>query len=279
MEREMRVFGLTLAELFLEDLLAGLGWVLILFGAASLIFRGFFETAGFSGGLAVALTLVAGLTAIVAASGIRQNRAALDLSFGLLVLLAAAWIGHAVAAGNLPSGIAGALLVPVFLLVNYLRSLGIQARFKPRFFSLRQFETVTAIADTMIDGDGEEVLHPIQVAINVDHFLVEFDSPTQDDIKQTLTVVEWLLPLLVLGRPFPFSSLGTHERRRAVEKTIGSKVPLFKDVARFLKLLANAGYYGSEEGRRQVGYRPFEERERAQGVDQTPAVYPDPFAR
>jgi hypothetical protein len=275
----MRVYGLTLPELFLEDLLTWLGWILVVFGVACRIFAGTFRIDNFSGGLVFVLTLVTGLVMVVAASGIRQNRPALDLGFALWALLALAWLVHGIVTGSLAGVIAGILLVPLFLLLVYLRNLGIQARFKPRFFTLRQFETVTAIADTMIDGDGEETLHPIQVAINVDHFLSKFDSTTLEDIKQTLGVVEWLLPLLTLGRPFPFSSLGSHERRRAVEKTIGAKFPLFKDVARFLKLLANAGYYGSEEGMRQVGYRPFEERERSQGVDQSPAAYPDPFLR
>jgi hypothetical protein len=155
------------------------------------------------------------------------------------------------------------------------RRLSIQARFKPRFFSLRQFETMIQVADTMIDTDGQNALHPIEVAIRADHFLASFDAKVQQEIKSTLVIVEWLLPLLVLGRPFPFSSLGSHERRRAVEKVIGAK-GLFRDVARFLKLLACAGYYGTPEGMAQVGYIPFEERQRAQGVSQAPAHYPDP---
>lgn len=278
MEREMRVFGLTLPELFLEDFLAGSGWLLVIFGAAAGIFaRPAFALDRFLGGLAVTLAVLSGLTLLMAAAGIRQNRPALDLGMASLGLSALVWAGLGVAAGSGWAILAGVVMGVVDALAVYLRNLGIQARFKPRFFTLRQFETVIQVADTLIDGDGEAALHPIQVAINIDHFMAKLESPITGDIKQTLGVVEWLLPLAMLGRPVPFSSLGTHERRRAVEKVIGSTFPLFKDVARFLKLLACAGYYGSEAGMAQVGYRPFDQRERSRGVDQTPATHPDPF--
>jgi hypothetical protein len=183
---------------------------------------------------------------------------------------------HAFLPLHLPALIAGIVLLLLLGLAVYLRRLAIQARFKPRFFSLRQFETMIVIADTMIDTDGQNALHPIEIAIRADHFMASFDALVQGDIKQTLVIVEWLLPLLLLGRPFPFSTLGSHERRRAVEKVIGAS-GLFRDVARFLKLLACAGYYGTPEGMRQVGYIPFDERPRAQGVSQAAARYPDPI--
>jgi len=280
MEREMRMYGLNLPELFLEDFLTGLGWILVIFAAAGWIFAGFFGTAGFSGGLVTGLTLAAGLVLLLASAGIRQNHAALDLGYGLYPLAGLSWLVHGLLAGRLPAVAAAVILLLLYWLMLYLRRLAIQARFKPRFFSLRQFETVIQIADTMIDGDGQEVLHPIEVAINIDHFLARFESQTAEDIRSTLNIVEWGLPLITLARPFPFSALGSHERRRAVEKVVAAESPLFrgvyKDIARFLKLLASAGYYGSEEGMASVGYRPFEQRERAQGVDQSPLVHPDP---
>jgi hypothetical protein len=283
MEREMRMYGLNLPELFLEDFLTGLGWVVVLFAIAARVFGGFFQVESFSGGLVTGLTLAAGLVLLLASSGIRQNHASLDLGFGLYALTALAWLVHGLLAGSLPAGIAAVIMALLFWLALYLRRLAVQARFKPRFFSLRQFETVVQIADTLIDGDGQAVLHPIEVAINIDHFLAKFDSPTAEDIRSTLNIVEWGLPLITLGRPFPFSALGSHERRRAVEKVVAAESPLlrdvFKDIARFLKLLAFAGYYGSEEGMASVGYRPYEERPRSQGVDQTPLVHPDPFTQ
>jgi hypothetical protein len=275
MEIPMRVYGLTLAELFLEDFLTVLGWLLILFAILSRVFAGVFGIADFSGGLVVAATLIAGLVLILASAGIRQNHAALDLGTLLFALAGLGWAAHAFFPFTLPALAAGVILLLLLGLVIYLRRLAIQARFKPRFFSLRQFETMIQIADTMIDADGQNALHPIEVAIRADHFMASFDALVQKDIKMTITIVEWVLPLLI-GRPFPFSTLGSHERRRAVEKVIGAR-GVFRDVARFLKLLACAGYYGSPEGMRQVGYIPFEERKRSQGVDQTPQHYPDPI--
>jgi len=276
METPMRVYGLNLAELFLEDFLAGLGLILILFAIASRVFAGVFGVDGFSGGLVVATAALAGLVLILASTGIRQNHAALDLSYLLFALAALGWLAHGILVGSWPPVLAGVVMLLLFGLMIYLRRLVIQARFKPRFFSLRQFETMIQIADTMIETNGQSALHPIEVAIRADHFLAGFDAVVKEDIKRTLVIVEWLLPL-VIWRPFPFSSLGSHERRRAVEKVIGAR-GIFRDVARFLKLLAFAGYYGSPEGMVQVGYLPFEERERSKGVSQVPQQYPDPFS-
>jgi hypothetical protein len=221
--------------------------------------------------LIFAVSALAGLVLILASAGIRQNYAALDLSYLLFALAALGWLVHGILAGSVAASVAGVVMLPLFALMIYVRRMAIQARFKPRFFSLRQFEIMIQIADTMLETDGQRAINPIEVAIRADHFLARFDALAKDDIKRTLNIVEWLLPL-VIWRPFPFSTLGSHERRRAVEKVIGSK-GLFRDVARFLKLLACAGYYGSPEGMAQVGYIPFEERERSKGVSQESKQY------
>ena len=92
------------------------------------------------------------------------------------------------------------------------------------------------------------------------------------DLKLVLVITEWALPLLVF-RPFPFSVLGSNDRRRAVEKVINAKGP-FRDVARSLKIMSCVGYYGDQRGIAQVGFVHFELRRRSQGVDQTPARAP-----
>lgn len=276
MEIPMRVYGLTLPEIFLEDFLTIVGWLLVVFAVVGYFVNGFFGAHNLLGGATITLTVITGLVLILASSGIRQNYAALDLSYLLMGLSILGWLISGVLHFNIPALVAGVILLLLMILAIYLRRLAIQARFKPRFFSLRQFETMVQIADTMIDTDGNNALNPIEIAIRTDHFLDSFDALAKEDIKSTLTIVEWLLPLIVLGRPFPFSTLGSHERRRAVEKIIGAR-GIFRDVARFLKLLACAGYYGSEEGMQQVGYIPFEERERSRGVNQAPQHYPDPF--
>jgi hypothetical protein len=137
------------------------------------------------------------------------------------------------------------------------------------------------IADTMIDADGKEEHHPIEVAIRVDHLLGKIESPIKDDLRTAMIVIEWLLPLLIF-RPIPFSDLGTFERRRLVDQIIAVRGPakvrsICRTAARSLKILAAVGYYGTPDVVGQVGYVPFEQRPRAIGVDQTPKQYRDPF--
>ncbi len=283
MESQAHRFGLTRPELVFENFLTGLGWALIILAIVTQIFGNITSIDSFSGGLATGLTVSAGLVLLLASTGIRQNHAARDLGFGLAILTLLAWLIHGILAGGPLSLLIAAVQALLVGYVVYLYRQSIQGRFSPRFFSLRQFETVIQIADTMIDADGQAVLHPIQVANNIDRFLSQLDSRTAEDIRSTLNIVEWALPLLTLGQPFPFSSLGSHARRRSVEKVVSAESPLlrsvYKDIARFLKLLAYAGYYGSEEGMASVGYRPFEQRQRAQGVDQSPLFHPDPFSQ
>ena len=113
----------------------------------------------------------------------------------------------------------------------------------------------------------------IDCALNVDRALGLLETPLKKDIQLVLFIVEWVLPLRIL-RPFPFSALGTHDRRRVVEKVVGAR-GLFRDVARFLKLLSCIGYYSSPVAMRSVGFVPFEERARSE-VDQRPLVFVEP---
>jgi hypothetical protein len=275
MDYPMQVYGLNLFEQFLSDVLVALGWLLILFSIATGIFSGAFFTHARVAGMLLIGTAMTGVVLLLAGAGIRQNRPALELGTFFLALTALGWLLSGLLTHRLGAILAGVILMVCFAGLFFLRRQAIQARFKPRFLSLRQFETMVQIADTMIDGNGQEVKHPVEVAIRVDHLLAQIDSPVRQDITTVLVLVEWLLPLLV-WRPIPFSALGSHQRRRAVEKVIGA-TGLFRDVARSLKTLACVGYYGSPEGMAQVGYVPFEKRARSHGVDQTPQHYADPF--
>ena len=271
----MQAYGLTLMERFLADLMTALGWLLMLFAVTAALLPDTFGTGAFAGGLLVATGFITGAVLILGSSGIRQNRAAMELAFGLLLVCAVGWLARGLI-GFTPAALAaGVVLALLFVLLAYVRMLAIQARFHPGFLSLRQFETMVAIADTMIQAEGEEVLSPIQVAFNVDGALGLLETPLKRDIQMVLFVVEWLLPLRIL-RPFPFSALGTNDRRRAVEKVVAAR-GLFRDVARFLKLLSCIGYYGSPQGVASVGFVPFEERARALGVDQKPLVFIEPL--
>ena len=274
MEFPVKVHGLNVIELFLTDVLTAMGWGLILFAVVAGVYPNPFFPLDFREGLLVAATGVAGGLLLLGSGGIRQNRPVVDVAGWLLPLVGALWLVEGFLVGRAGSIVAGMARRARAGLTVFLRRQALRARFKPRFLSLRQFETMIQVADTMIESDGNAALDPIEIAIHTDHFLHAIDSPLLTDIKRVLFVVEWVLPLLIL-RPIAFSNLGSNERRRAVEKVIGAGGP-FRDVARGLKLLASAGYYGSRGGMAQVGYRPFEQRPRSQGVDQTPKHYPDP---
>jgi choline dehydrogenase-like flavoprotein len=273
----MRVYGLNVVEQFLDDLLAALGALMAALAVAAAVFENAFDARGFGGGMLVAGTAAAGILLAAGGSGIRQNRIASELGYALLAVVAVGWVVHGAVAPSLVGLATGVVLVLVFAAAVALRRRALRLRFKPRFFSLRQFSTLIEIADAMIDGDGREALDPIEVAVKTDHLIARVDTPVKKDLKLVLVLVEWVLPVMIL-RPFPFSVLGSNERRRAVEKVINAKGP-FRDVARSLKVLACAGYYGSEEALEEVGFIHFEKRPRFKGIDTDPVPHPDPFPR
>jgi hypothetical protein len=278
MDRPMRVYGANVFELVLAGWLAALGPLLLAWAVAAGIAPGaLLPGEGVGGGLLAGATGAAGLALALAGAGVQQNRAALDVGVALLAATGLAWLAWGIVAGAAVPIVAGVALLALLAATLLLRRRAIIARYKPRFFSPRAFETMVAVADTMIDGDGREAIGPVQVAVNVDHLLADAEAQSKGEIKLVMLVVEWALPVLVL-RPFPFSSLGGLSRRRAVEKVIGAG-GMFRDVARALKVLACAGYYGDPRTMTQIGYVPYDDRARSIGVDQRPLRHPDPFDR
>jgi hypothetical protein len=271
----MKLYGLNVVEQVLDDVLVAVGLLLPAFALVAGILDGAFGASGTAGGLLLAATALAGLLLALGGSGIRQNAGASFLGYELLAVAAVGWVVCAFLTGAVGAAIAAAVLVAVFALLVALRRRALRLRFRPRFLSLRNFDTMIAVADTMIDGDGRETVHPIEVAVTVDHLLARVESPMRKDLKLVLVITEWALPLLV-WRPFPFSVLGSNDRRRAVQKVINAKGP-FRDVARSLKIMSCVGYYGDQRGIAQAGFVHFGLRRRSQGVDQSPLHHPDPF--
>jgi hypothetical protein len=269
------MYGLNVVERVLDDVLVLVGALLAGFAIVAGILGGTFGATGTAGGLLLAATALSGLLLALGGSGIRQNAGASFVGYELLAVSGLGWLACAIVAANVGAAIAAAVLIACFALLVALRRRALRARFKPRYLSLRNFDTMVAVADAMIDGDGREAVTPIEVAVTVDHLLARVESPMRKDLKLVLVLTEWALPLLVL-RPFPFSVLGSNERRRAVEKVINAKGP-FRDVARALKILSCVGYYGDQRGIAQVGFVPFDRRRRAQGVSQAPLHHEDPF--
>ena len=240
MDRPMRRLGPNLQEIVLGDLLAGLGVALIAWGAAAGVWASaLLPAATVGGGLLAGATAATGLARARAGPGQRPNPPARDGGGARRLATALAWLAYGIVEGRAVPIVAGALALLAFGLVLLLRRAAVRGRFKPRFFSPRGFETMVQIADTMIDGDGREAIDSVRVAINADHLLADIRSPVTQELKLVLFLVEWVLPLRI-ARPFPFSSLGSHQRRRAVAAVIGGR-GLFRDMARSLKVLDNAG--------------------------------------
>ena len=275
MDHPMKVYGLNVVEQLLDDVLVAVGAALVVFAIVAGILDEAFGARGTAGGLLLAATAMAGVLLALGGSGIRQNAGASFLGYELLAIAAIGWLVCAFVSGYAGAAIAVFPLAATFALLVALRRRALRLRFKPRFLSLRNFETMVAVADTMIDGDGREAVHPIEVAVTVDHLLARVESPMRKDLKLVLVLTEWALPLMAL-RPFPFSVLGSNDRRRAVQKVINAK-GLFRDVARSLKIMSCVGYYGDQRGIAQAGFVHFPLRKRSQGVDQSPLTHPDPF--
>jgi hypothetical protein len=269
----MRRFGLNAAEAFLTIMGMVISLLLLAGAIAAGIWNEWFHAEGFLGGVLISLMAAAGLLMNLGSGGIRQNRPAFDVGLTLTTLGGLGWIIRGIIVGAWVPAITGIALLLMFFLCWLARREGIRSRFNPRFFSLRQFETMVQIADVMLDADDLK-LHPIEVAIRTDHFLAEIDSPVKKDIRLVMFLVEWVTPLLI-ARFFPFSDLGTNERRRIVERVIWARGP-FRDVGRTLKLLSTFTYYTHPEARESIGYVEFDRRSRSAGVDQSPKHYPLP---
>jgi hypothetical protein len=272
----MRRFNMNITEVFLSDLGNIFAILLILSAIWVMALPGWFEATRFWGGVLAFATFTSGLLLGLGSGGIRQNRSALELSFVFTLATGIGWLVHGVLRFAPLAILLGLAVTAMFVACWLIRREGVRGRFTPRFFSLRQFETMVQIADAMLDSD-DLAIHPVEVALRADHFLAEIDSPVKKDIRKVMFLVEWLTPLLVL-RPFPFSDLGTHERREIIRKVIWSR-GLFRDVARTLKLLSTFPYYTHPQAREQIGYVDFDARERARGLDQTPKTYPVPSGK
>jgi hypothetical protein len=159
--------------------------------------------------------------------------------------------------------------------------------YTPRFFSLKDFEGLTAIIETMIDTGGEAPVNPAAAARHVDHYLSRVESPALGQIRLAIAAIDsWYMPFLLAFRFGRFSKLPVADRRRVVERIIRPK-GLFtviaavragaRDAARTLKLLASIGYYSSPEGATLSAYVAVEHRPRFIPLDQTPISHTDPF--
>jgi hypothetical protein len=278
MDQAMRKYGMNVFELALSFWLGLSSWLCLLLAIAGLILREDVFSDAFGGGVVIGGLVLCFAVLGLWSAGIRQNGALKDAGVVCIGLTGLLLTILGLAYGDAAAIVSGFVLLLLLALICVLQYHAVRIRFKPRFFSPRQFQTMIKIADTMIDSDGKQALNSIEIAFSTDHMFAKISSPAAiKEVRLVMLLVEWVLPLLAF-RPFPFSDLGTAERRALVNKVIGSKGVL-KNVAKVMKLFACAGYYGDPRGMAQVGYIPFDDRPRAQGESQEPNVYKDPFQK
>ena len=282
MDRPMKLSGPNVYELVLAELVNGLGLLALGWGAAAVPAAStLLPTRTPASGLLVGAVGAAGLCLMLAGSDVRR-RAVLDLGLWLLGAAALALVILGALEGRAAAIGVGAGLLAGRLAAGGLRRAALRAGYRPRWFSPRSFETMVAVADTMLDADGREAIPPVRAAMHTDELLADIDAPVRSLMRLLFFVLEWVLPLGI-GRPLPFTALGSRSRRRLIEILIRPWrfVPKIVDsqlrtIARTLKVLTCAGYYGDPKAMRAIGFEEFEGSPRSAGVDLTPASYPPP---
>ncbi|MHA4812648.1 GMC family oxidoreductase N-terminal domain-containing protein [Flavitalea flava] len=158
------------------------------------------------------------------------------------------------------------LLVCGFLL---FRAAG-KARYGLKYLSVQQFQTLEALAEVCVSGDAcankMEIL-PIEVATNVDTYLLSFRASSKWVMKLVLTAMEWY-PLLSLHVPLsqmlPDARLTFLKKRFLTDEEFRATPDWYRQLIqaaiRMSKQLCYMGYYSDRRVYKSVGYIPFSER-------------------
>jgi choline dehydrogenase-like flavoprotein len=143
------------------------------------------------------------------------------------------------------------------------------ARYKLKYLSIQQFQTLQALAEVCIAGDANKYklqIEPQQVAINVDTYLIKFRASNKWVMKLVLTAME-IYPLLslnpLLSLMQPAARLKFLKRRftdlefQNVPRWYGQIV---QAAIRMSKQLCFMGYYSDPAVYESIGYVPFSKR-------------------
>jgi choline dehydrogenase-like flavoprotein len=279
----MRTRGPTVHELLLADLANALGLLVLVWAVLAIVLgTTMLPYTTVAGGALAGAGLGVGASLILAAGDVRRRRALLSLALSALGSVGALLVVLGAIAGRAcPIGV-GAFFLVARVPVGEVRGHATRGGYRPQWFGRRSFEAMVATADVMLDADGREALPPEQVAEHTDHLLHVIDTPLKSQIGLMFIVLEWVLPLIVLLRPLPFTALGERDRRRLVIKLTKATGPIplvartFRTIARTMKVLTCAGYYGDPRAKRAVGFVEYEWSPRSRGVDLSPLMRPDP---
>jgi len=147
------------------------------------------------------------------------------------------------------------------------------------FLSRREMRTVEKFAEVFIEG--KRVITPRDIAENIDQQLARLDSNRKGSIKMVLFLIEYVLPSLLLHRPF--SRMSPAARKKFIEQSLVNpdvelkgwkriRLPYkgwyyslrnltLRDLSR-IKTLFLAGYYGDPRVYDSVRFIPVDGRER-----------------
>jgi len=160
------------------------------------------------------------------------------------------------------------LLLLVVLTVSNRRA-G-RARYNLKYLTVRQFQTLQALAEVCIAGDSdawELEIKPIEVAANVDGYLISFEAKSKWVMKLVLSCMEYY-PLLSLHVPLslmlPDARLQFLKRRFLTNEEFRTTPDWWRQMIqaaiRMSKQLCYMGYYSDERVYKSIGYTKFTER-------------------
>lgn len=155
-----------------------------------------------------------------------------------------------------------------------------KARYRLKYLSIQQFQTLEALAEVCITGNviqNKMQIDAISVATNVDTYLVSFRARSKWVMKLVLTAME-IYPLFSLN---PLLSLMQADKRLSFLKKRFLTDLEFKNFPRWYKELVQAairmskqlcymGYYSDARVYGSIGYVPFSKR----NVDERYRVFP-----
>lgn len=144
-----------------------------------------------------------------------------------------------------------------------------------QFFNQSQFTTICKVIEAVAMVDGHNAITQEQAALRLDSLLAKSGSAAVDSVSKMITGIETVAPMFFF-MGFSFSKLSLEKRKKVIEKLIhnnGLLNAMYKDLARGLKVMSYVAYYSSKEAYQQVGYIPFEMRDRFTQSDITPSIH------
>ncbi|HEY4110729.1 GMC family oxidoreductase N-terminal domain-containing protein [Puia sp.] len=216
--------------------------------------------------------LIALLLGLVIAD-IRRFGVLLRLLIGFLIIgtvwSAIGWIKDWVPDdGQMPFWVRTVVYAVLLVGIWILFSVAGKARYSLKYLTVQQFQTLEAMAEVCVAGDSNTdklAILPVEVAINVDTYLIKFKAKGKWVMKIVLTAMEFY-PLLSLHAPL--SQMLPDDRLNFLKKrfqAVNGMLPdwylqLIQAAIRMSKQLCYMGYYSDVRVHPAIGYTPFLDR-------------------